>query len=465
MKHRTAGLLVFLALVASAEGATDPERLAKVDGAFADLDGIRSPGCALGVYRRGEIELLRGFGMASIEHGVPVDGDTVFYAGSVSKQFTAAAVVLAAREGALSLDDPIRDWFPELGAWADPIRVRHLLHHTSGLRDYLTLMALAGVPFETPVEPAWIEALVFRQQAGNFAPGTEYLYSNTGYFLLARLVERATGATLAEFARTHIFDALGMRATRFHDDRDRIVPRRALAYGREEDGGFRVNWSPAFDHVGGGGLLTTARDLAAWDASFYDDRLGADFWDEMTTTTTLADGSPHDYAFGLRVDEIGGHRRIQHGGAMFGYRAQLSRFPDAGLTVAVLCNLAQADPQTRASAVADLWLAGAAGDADADVSEPEEKAARTSALPDRPDAWIGRYASEELDAAARITRRGDALYWQVGLAAPVAMVFHDDGGAELGRGQARPRFGPDGRVEALTVDAGRVRGIRFGRRP
>ena len=442
---------------------TDPGTIA-VDPIFADLDGTHSPGCALGVYRRGEIALLRGWGMGSLEHGVPIDGDTVFYAGSVSKQFTAAAVLLAAREGHLSLEDPIRRWFPELPAWAEPIRVDHLLHHTSGLRDYLTLMALAGVPFETPVEPAWILDLVARQEAANFAPGTEYLYSNTGYFLLGRLVERATGQSLAAWSEAHVFAPLGMTATRFHDDRTAIVERRALAYARSDTGALEVRWSPAFDHVGGGGLLTTARDLARWDASFHDGSLGETFWTTLTETTRLADGTDLDYAHGVRVDRVGGHRRIQHGGAMFGYRAQLSRFPDAGLTVAVLCNVADADPQARARSVAGLYLPGA--DTAPEGDEVDETAeADTTPLPADPTAWVGRFESTELGALARIERVGDALHHRVGLAPATPLAFHPDGSADLPRGRATPEFDDDGRVVAFVVDAGRVRGIRFRRTP
>jgi CubicO group peptidase (beta-lactamase class C family) len=456
---------VLVALLSGpALAATETPPLAAVDAVFADLDSTHSPGCALGVYRRGEITLLRGWGMASLEHGVPVDADTVFYAGSVSKQFTAAAVILAAREGHLSLDDPIRRWFPELPAWADPIRVDHLLHHTSGLRDYLTLMALAGVPFETPVEGEWILDLVARQEAANFAAGTEYLYSNTGYFLLGRLVERATGRSLRAWTDARIFEPLAMTSTRFHDDRTAIVDRRALAYAPDEAGDLQVRWSPAFDHVGGGGLLTTARDLARWDATWHDGSLGEDFWPTLTETKPLADGTPLDYAHGVRVDTAGGHRRIQHGGAMFGYRAQLSRFPDAGLTVAVLCNAADADPQTRARTIAGLYLPGAdtAPEDDAAAAEP---AAATASLPAEPDAWVGRYASAELDAVARIERVGEALHYRVGLAPATPLTFHYDGSAELPRGRATPALTDDGRVASFAVDAGRVRGITFRRSP
>ncbi|MEM1434398.1 MAG: serine hydrolase [Pseudomonadota bacterium] len=454
--------LVLIGGGAQSAYALSPDRIATIDSILADLDSTHSPGCAVGVYRRGQLEFARGYGMASLEHRRPIGPDTVFYAGSVSKQFTAAAVLLAARDGHLALDDAVGDWFPELPAYADDIRVSELLHHTSGLRDYLTLMALAGVPFETPVEADWILQLVARQKATNFAPGTRFLYSNTGYILLAELIERATGRTLRAFAREKIFGPLGMTATDFHDDGDRIVTRRAPAYAREESS-LVVRWSPSFDQIGSGGLLTTIEDLARWDRSFYDGRLGDDFWAAMQRTGTLRDGTALNYAAGLRVDQQGTARRIQHGGAIFGYRAMLSRFPESELTVALLCNLASADPGRRAEAIAAALIPAA--QADAVLPQPDVEADEPVPADD-PQAgagWVGSFHSEELNATATIRRSASGYTYQVGLAGTEALTFRRDGTAAAGRLTAAVSRAAGDQVQAFTIDAGRVLGIEFER--
>ncbi len=379
--------------IATSAGALDPNTAKNIDTIFADLNATNSPGCALGVIADGSLVYGSGYGMASLEHQAPIDVDTVFYTGSVSKQFAAAAVAMAAREGHLSLDDDIRKWFPEIPDYGDVITVRHLVHHTSGLRDYLGLMALAGVPFENVIEAAWVLDLISRQQATNFAPGEKYLYSNSGYFLLAQLVGRATGQSLREYTHAKFFAPLGMDHTHFHDDRTEVVKRRAAAYTQTEDGGVELNWSPAFDQVGSGGLLSTIVDLVEWDRSYYDGRLGEDFWDGLQTVGVLNNGDHQDYAFGLVIDEHAGHRRVQHGGSMFGYRAQLSRYPDERLTVAVLCNLASAEPDRRAEEVASLLLPMPTRAVKGDKQEDEAADTRTIAdlSTEELETWVGEY--------------------------------------------------------------------------
>ncbi len=399
--------MVVLVLASASAAQVDEESVRAIDKVFSDLDGTHSPGCAIGIMQRGQLVHQRGYGMASLEHRVPIDENTVFYTGSVSKQFAAAAVAMAAREGHLSLDDDVRKWFPELPDYGDTITVRHLVHHTSGLRDYLGLMSLAGVPFENVITPEWVLELIARQKALNFAPGEQYLYSNSGYFLMAQLVGRATGRSLREYSDEVFFEPLRMRHTHFHDDRHEVVTNRALAYSASETG-YVVNWSPAFDQVGSGGLLSTIEDLARWDQSFYDDSLGSGFWKSLQERGRLNDGEELSYAFGLTIDEYEGRPRIQHGGAMFGYRAQLSRFPEDELGIAVLCNLATADPGGRASRVADHLLEVPAKSSDREP-EPSEKASEVVELtPGQLDDWVGEY---ELfpGVALRVSRKGTRL--------------------------------------------------------
>src|SRR5262249_11553685 len=232
-------------LVGSATGLADEreaERQRKIDQLFAAYDKPDSPGCALGVVRNGEFVYKRGYGKGSLESGVPLTPQSVFYMGSVSKQFTAASVVLAAEQGLLSLDDDVRKYIPELPSYGKPIPLREMLHHTSGLRDVLSLLFLAGRNFEDIHPTAELVDLVSRQKALNYPTGDEFLYSNSNYFLMSVVVHRATGKTLSAFAEENIFKPLGMTHTRFYDDHSVVVPGRVAAYEPQPGGGFQIDW-------------------------------------------------------------------------------------------------------------------------------------------------------------------------------------------------------------------------------
>ncbi|HVF05653.1 MAG TPA: serine hydrolase domain-containing protein, partial [Frankiaceae bacterium] len=227
----------------SAGDRADSSITAQTDRIFAHFDRTDSPGCALGVFRDGHVAYARGYGMANLELGVALSPQSVLDIGSTSKQFTAMSVVLLARQGKLSLDDDVRKHIPELPAYEKRVTVRHLLTHTSGLRDYLTLWYLAGIDdadFTTDDEALEI---ITRQKVLNFLPGEQYLYSNSGFFLASVLVERVSGKSLARFAEENIFRPLGMRHTRFANDHTAIVPGRATGYARRDSGGFSISMS------------------------------------------------------------------------------------------------------------------------------------------------------------------------------------------------------------------------------
>ncbi|HVT58637.1 MAG TPA: serine hydrolase domain-containing protein [Thermoanaerobaculia bacterium] len=377
MRHRSSSLAVVLAaLLASAARPAAPPvedpradpRTVKADAVFARFDHRDSPGCALAVVRDGRVAYARGYGMASLELAVPITPLTVFDIGSTSKQFTAASVLLLAQEGKLSLDDEVRKFLPELpalyaipgsAAGASPagITLRHLLHHTSGLRDYINLMILAGARVEDVTTDEDALAMLARQKALNFSPGRQFSYSNTGYFLLSQVVKRVSGKTLAEFAAERLFRPLAMNDTLFLDDHARVVPRRASAYAPAAAGGYRTDLSN-WEQTGDGAVNTTVLDLAKWDQNFYQPRVGGEaLIAQLTTTGSLAGGEKIDYARGLVVDQYRGSRRVRHGGSWAGYRAELLRFPEQRFSVITLCNLATADPAQLADQVADIYLA------------------------------------------------------------------------------------------------------------
>jgi CubicO group peptidase (beta-lactamase class C family) len=330
---------------------------ARIDSLFARFTAA-TPGCALLVRRAGTSVYGHGYGLASLELGVPISTSTVFDIGSTSKQFTAASVALLALDGKLSLDDDIRKYVPELPDLGARVTLRHLLTHTSGWRDYIDIMSLEGWDERDRTTDDDALNALRRQRALNFQPGTEFRYSNTGYFLMSLVVRRVSGQSLADFAQQRLFEPLGMHDTRYLTDTRTVVLRKATAYA-PGSGRWNVamsNW----EQIGDGGVQTSVEDLAKWDANLASGTLGGrPLLDLLHGTTHLADGAPVGYGLGLMVDEYHGHRRVHHGGAWAGYRAMSMRFPDDSLSVLLTCNAANANTMSLATGVADVLLSPA----------------------------------------------------------------------------------------------------------
>jgi CubicO group peptidase (beta-lactamase class C family) len=327
----------------------------QVDKLFARWTAS-TPGCAVGADLAGKPVVRSVYGTADLEHDVPITLDTIFEVGSVSKQFTAAAVLLLARDGKLSLDDKVRQYVPEMPDVAADVTIRQMLNHTAGLRDWGGLAAIAGWPRTTRVHThAHVLDLVSRQQMLNFEPGTRWSYSNTGYNLTAILVGRVAGTSFADFTKARIFDPLGMKDTSWRDDHTRVVKRRAIAYD-EQKGSFST-LMPFEDVHGNGGLLTTVGDLLKWNANFERPVVGdARFVEELQRRTRFKDGREHEYALGLYVDTYRGRREVDHSGGTAGYIAHLARYPDHGVSIAVMCNVRTGNATNAAKAIADLLL-------------------------------------------------------------------------------------------------------------
>ena len=335
-----------------------------VDEVFAAFRGTYNPGCTVAVSEAGQVVLERAYGMADLERNVPNMPDTVLESGSVAKQFTATATVLLAVDGKLSLDDNVRQYVPELPDYGAPITIRHLLNYTSGLRDWGSVAAIGGWPRGRRMHThAHMLDIASRQKSLNYAPGEYYSYTNTGYNLQAVIVERVTGMSFAEFSKTRIFEPLAMTRTQWRDDYTRIVKDRGIAYSPTADGGYRQNMP--FENVhGNGGLLTTVGDLLKFTHNLETGAFwGPEYLQEMHTLGVLTSGREIQYASGLRVGQYKGVREIQHGGATAGYRAFLTRFPDHGLAVALMCNVADANPSALAHQVANLYLVDAVTEA------------------------------------------------------------------------------------------------------
>ena len=376
---RIAVVVIVVASITAQSQTLPPETATKVDKLFDQWNKPDSPGCALGVYEDGHIIYKHGYGMANLNDDVPITAATVFHVASMSKQFTAASILLLAQQGKLSLDDDIHKYVPELPDFGARITLRHLLHHTSGLRDQWSLLGLAGWRYSQDlITDDDVMSVLIHQKALNFKPGEKYMYSNTGFTLLAIVVKRVSGLSLREFTTKNIFEPLGMTDTHFRDDHEEVIKHDALGY--EQDGKnkpFRMNLTN-FDTTGATSLHTTVEDLQLWDENFYHPRVGGPaLIEQMLERGKLNNGKELDYASGLVIGAYRGLATVDHGGADAGYRSDFARFPEQHFSAAVLCNFADINPSALVRQVADVVLAK-------DLKQPQQIAnnepAKTTAV-------------------------------------------------------------------------------------
>ena len=362
-------------LLAQPTDSPTAKQVARMDAVLAPLKKPNVPGCAVGVSRSGSLIYQRYFGLADLERHVPITPKTSFFIASSSKQFTAMAVVLLALDGKLSLDDDVRKYVPELPDFGEKITIRHLLTHTSGLREETNLLTMAGWRTSDLQTEEDILRLLSRQERLNFRPGEEFMYSNTGYTLAAVIVSRVTGMTFPEFVATRIFRPLGMTHTEIVDDPARVISDRAIGYWQlgSEDGRFRIARVP-YANVGSTGVLTTLHDLALWDRNFYTMTVGGRAARDMINSPgRLNDGTVTGYGLGIYVGTYRGQRMLSHAGSSPGFKADFVHFPQQRLTIAVICNAFEISPTPIVHGIADIFLPAAAptaGDGKSDVAVP-----------------------------------------------------------------------------------------------
>ena len=433
---------VFAVFASLSFAQAPPDRQSRVDEIFKEFAVPGSPGCTVAVYQDGRPVLSRAYGMANLDHDVALSPSSVFHVASVSKQFTAAAILLLVEDGKLALDDDVRKHVPELPDFGNRITVRHLIHHTSGIRDQWSLLGLAGWRYSKDlITDDDVLSILARQKDLNFPPGEQHLYSNSGYTLLAVIVSRTSGKSFREFTAERIFKPLGMTNTHFRDDFTEIVKNQAYGYTRQ-DGTFKLSVTN-FDTAGATSLLTTAEDLARWDANFQKPIVGGvEFVAAMEQRGRLNDGRDLDYASGIVHGTHRGLTTISHGGADAGYRSALLRYPQQRFGVAALCNLAQTNPTQLAQRVAEVYL----DDQMQPVSGPTRVANAEVAVP-----------AAELAALA-------GLYWNARDAAARRVLF-EDGRLKLRAGPEqtltlRPvgsrRFELDNPLRTLTFETNRL---------
>lgn len=404
-------VLATLILPASASAQPPARDLTPVvSRVFARWDSVSAPGCAVGIDRAGAPRFARAFGSADLEYDIPNKPETIFEAGSISKQFTAAATVLLALDGKLNLADDVRKYVPELPTYDRTITIRHLLNHTSGLRDWGEIAAIAGWPRGARAHTHDdVLDILSHQRALNYPPGDRYSYTNSGYNLLAIIVSRVSGQPFATFTQERLFKPLGLTNTSWRDDYRRIVKGRAQAYSRSRSGAWQLEMPFEYVH-GNGGLLTTVGDLLTWTAMLDKPTEG---WkamvDSMHVRGVLTNGDTITYALGLMVGPYRGLPRVEHSGATAGYRADLLRFPGRGLAIAVLCNAANANPGAYANDLVDSLLASSLGPV-----PPRTQAARTDSASWRPSAsdlsaFVGTYYSPDAETTLEVSIKDGAL--------------------------------------------------------
>ena len=336
-------------------------KIRQITELFCEWDTTTSPGCSLAVIKDGTIVYKNGYGMANLEHEITNKPSSVFYIASVSKQFAAFCIALLAEQGKLSIEDDVCTYIPELPDYGHTIRISHLIHHTSGLRDFLELNFISGRNFDELITDEDAFNLIIRQKELNFRPGERYLYCNSGYFLLSVIVKRVSGKTMRCFAEENIFKPLGMQNTHFHDSYREPVPNRATGYSPLPGGSpadYFIN-VPGLETVGSGGIYSTIEDLYLWDQNYYHNKLGnasQKLIEQMLIPGRFNDGTRQEYAFGLIVKEQNGLKKVRHAGGYGGYSAEFLQFPEKEFSVICLSNCGTLRAPELSARVAEIFI-------------------------------------------------------------------------------------------------------------
>ena len=454
---------------------TGTELSRKVDELFGRWHTPKSPGAAVLIVDAGRVVHAKGYGMANLEHGVPIRPDTVFDIASVSKQFGAMAIALLEADGRITLDDDVRRHVPEVPTFGRTITLRHLVHHTSGIRDWPATLSIGGWNFQDVVSFSQILRMAYQQRDLNFTPGDEHLYSNTNYNLLAEVVARVSGKSFRAFCDERIFKPLGMNDTHFHDDHTEIVANSADSYRPGPDGRLRRAVSN-LTALGSSSLFTTVNDLAKWIENLHSPNPlvgGPKVIARLHERGRLNDGTTIAYAFGQGIGEYRGFRVVNHGGSWAGYRSTLERFPDQRFAVAILANTADMNAGTLARQIADLYLAdrlvpapGAAPAPGAQTPAGRGGGAPAAWQPAAADlqAYAGEFRSAELLTSYMLAVQGGQLvarHFRTG-EYTLRPIERDRFQAPM-FGEVRFMRGPDNTIVGFTASSGRVRNLKFDR--
>ncbi|MEO8451230.1 MAG: serine hydrolase domain-containing protein [Gemmatimonadota bacterium] len=440
--------IVAVVVLAPRVSAQDPaaRRERQVDSLFAEFTQGLSPGAAVEVIRDGKIVLSKGYGYASLEERTPITPATVFDVASVSKQFTGLAVAMLIDQGRIKVTDDIRKYIPELADVGKTITINHLLHHMSGLRDWPGTLRLAGWQGEDVISFSQILTFAYNQRTLNFTPGAEYMYSNTGFNLLAEMVARVTGKTFRAWTDEQLFRPLGMTSSHFHDNHNEVVANRAYGYGKTPNGMVAITNN--LTALGSSSLFTTVEDMARWVMNFEDPKVGGRAAMAMTRTKgVLNDGTTIPYAFGISHGEYRGRPNVSHGGSWAGFSTAVLHFPEQRFGVIILGNSPIVSATRLSYAVADIFLDTELGPLPAPVVDPIASAPVAVIAPAVLDRYVGLYrlgpgsyvrisrdgaglkAQAGREPEAPMTAKSDTSFWVQAYNAPMILDVAADGGS------------------------------------
>ena len=436
---------------------------AKVNQLFGDWDRSDSPGAALAVVKDGSVIYKRGYGSANLEYDIPITPTTVFDIASVSKQFTGMCIAMLVNQGKISLDDDIHKYLPEVSDFGKTITIRHLVHHTSGIRDWVQSLAIAGWRMDDVITFEHIMKMVRHQKKLNHDPGEEYIYSNTNYNLLAEIVMRLSGQTFREYTDANIFKPLSMTNTHFHDDHEMIVKNRAYSYHKNDEFKIGVNNLMA---LGSSSLHSTVEDLAKWIINFDEKKIGgAAVIEQIRQQGVLNNGETISYAFGLNIEEYRGLRTVSHSGSWAGFRSHLIHFPEQRFGIVILSNYSGVNTGKLARQVADIYLADQLAPEAPKGSAQDAKTER-----DQPDLanlnleeFVGDYYCDELRTTYTITIQDSRLVAKHRRHGDIPLEQVDDHfvGEQWFLSHIHFERNKNGRITSFVLTGGRVRNLRF----
>ncbi len=412
-----------------------------MDSIFFAFNRPDTTGCAVGVVCNGELIFSKGYGVANLDYGIPIRPDSRFMIASISKQFAAAALMMMAQEGVLDLDENLRTYIPELPEFEKPITARQIIHHTSGLRDIFNLLSLADIGLDNTTTNEDALVMLSRQQRLNFDPGSEHLYSNSGYFLMSVLVKNVTGMSLRDYTHKHFFEPIGMTATHWHDDTEIIVPNRVISY-RPTSRGPGQFYRGNMERIGARGLFTTIEDFAKWDANFIENHSHLeDFTRTMTRPGFTHSRDSINYATGLRHGKYKALPTVGHGGSYMGFRTHYMRFPKYQMGFIVFCNQSDISPATYSRQVADLYL--------------------REAFSDQFREYAADYRNEPLDVSFSVILEDGDLYLKRPDGDQQRMLWTDSDRFRAGRWNLRFQRDDNGGITRFTMEAPRTGTITF----
>jgi CubicO group peptidase (beta-lactamase class C family) len=455
MNYKNLLSIVALFIVFHAGAQINKSQYQKIDSLFIEWNQPNHPGGVVGIMAKDRTLFLKAYGLSSLDFLVPTSTETIFNIASVSKQFTAMGIVILDIKGKISVDDDIRKYIPELHDFEETITIRHLLHHTSGLRSLHALLELAGWREDDTRTNEDLYRFMAKQRNLNFTPGDEYLYCNTGYMYMAKIIEIVTGENFTEWMKKSVFEPLGLINTYVEDKYNRIVPQNATSYYGSQSNGFEraVEY---WGYVGSGNVHSTTNDLLKWMSNFYDPLPGWEaHFELLQTLDNFNSGELNTYAFGVRIGSYNGIKSIQHGGSIGGFRSNVVTYPEKELSIVILTNFSSSSVGQKINAVSKILL-GSEVDEETNSSPKDIKSVK---IPNRIlGEYEGSYWNDKSNYIRKIYLKDDTLrYFRTEESeSPIVPIAKNEFQMLGVSSELIVRFGAEGNDKAMhvTIDDG-----------